>query len=317
MACQSAYSNDFSKSRTDFVKLSAPKLPKIPTDLKSRLVLYAELIRLNKPIGAYLLLWPTLWALAIAGQGSPDGWVLCVFILGVFLMRSAGCAINDYADRDIDRHVLRTRDRPLTSGKISEKEVLAVFASLCLLSFLLVLNLNNFTILLSLVGLALAATYPFMKRYHYLPQVHLGAAFGWAVPMAFAAQLDTVPKEGWLLYVAALIWAVAYDTMYSMVDREDDLTVGVKSTAILFGEYDRVMVALFQLLFLLTLVLIGQELEFTSPYYLGLGAAALLFAYQQFVIADRVPAHCFIAFLHNHWVGAVVFAGIIGHYYLL
>lgn len=299
------------------MKLSTLTLPALPPVLQARLALYAELIRFNKPIGTYLLLWPALWALAIAGQGSPDGWVLFVFVCGVFLMRSAGCAINDYADRDIDRHVLRTRERPLTCGKISEKEVLAVFALLSLLAFLLVLSLNRFTILLSLVGLVLAATYPFMKRYHYLPQVHLGAAFGWAVPMAFAAQLDTVPKQGWLLYVAALIWAVAYDTIYSMVDREDDLKVGVKSTAILFGDYDRLMVALFQLLFLLTLVLIGLDLEFTSPYYIGLAVAALLFAYQQFVIADRVPAHCFIAFLHNHWVGAVVFAGIIGHYYLL
>ncbi len=232
-------------------------------------------------------------------------------------MRSAGCAINDYADRDIDLHVTRTRDRPLTSGKIAPREALAVFAVLGLIAFLLVLSLNRFTILLSLVGILLAVSYPFMKRFHYLPQVHLGAAFGWAIPMAFAALTGEVPKQAWLLYVANLVWTVAYDTMYSMVDREDDLKLGVKSTAILFGDYDRGMIAGFQLLFLLALVLVGLDLEFTTAYYLGLGLAALLLGYEQFLIADRVPAHYFSAFLHNHWVGAAVFAGIMGHYYSL
>ncbi len=232
-------------------------------------------------------------------------------------MRSAGCAINDYADRDIDLHVTRTWDRPLTSGKIAPREALAVFAVLGLIAFLLVLSLNRFTILLSLVGILLAVSYPFMKRFHYLPQVHLGAAFGWAIPMAFAALTGEVPKQAWLLYVANLVWTVAYDTMYSMVDREDDLKLGVKSTAILFGDYDRGMIAGFQLLFLLALVLVGLDLEFTTAYYLGLGLAALLLGYEQFLIADRVPAHYFSAFLHNHWVGAAVFAGIMGHYYSL
>ncbi len=190
-----------------------------------------------------------------------------------------------------------------------------MFAVLALLAFLLVLSLNRFTIMLSFVGLVLAASYPYMKRFHYLPQVHLGAAFGWAVPMAFAAQTGALPKQAWLLYVATILWAVAYDTMYSMVDRDDDLKLGVKSTAILFGEYDRLMVAIFQVMFVTALVLLGLDLGFSGYYYLGLGAAVLLLGYQQFLITDRAPAHCFIAFLNNHWVGAVVFAGIAGHYY--
>ena len=297
------------------MKLPALAIFRLPPEPGSRLDLYARLIRFDKPIGAYLLLWPTLWALAVAAEGSPDGWVLFVFVCGVFLMRSAGCAINDYADRDIDLHVARTRERPLTSGEIDPREALAVFAVLAVIAFLLVLTLNRFTIQLSVVGILLAASYPYMKRFHYLPQVHLGAAFGWAIPMAFAALTETVPKQAWLLYVAALVWAVAYDTMYSMVDREDDVKLGVKSTAILFGDFDRGMIAILQLLFLLALALIGIDLQFSAVYYLGLGVAALLLGYEQFLIADRVPAHCFAAFLHNHWVGAVVFAGIMGHYY--
>ncbi len=290
-------------------------LPDLPPELSSKLSLYAQLIRFDKPIGTYLLLWPTLWALTIAAQGAPDGWLLFVFVCGVFLMRSAGCAINDYADRDLDLNVARTRERPLTSGKITTSEALVVFAVLALLAFLLVLSLNRFTILLSFAGILLAASYPYMKRFHYLPQVHLGLAFGWAVPMAFAAQTEALPKQAWLLYVATILWAVAYDTMYSMVDRDDDLKLGVKSTAILFGDYDRLMVGLFQLMFVIALVLIGLDLGFSGFYYLGLSAAALLLIYQQFLMADRVPAHCFLAFLNNHWVGAAVFLGIIGHYY--
>jgi len=290
-------------------------IPDLPPGLGSKLSLYAQLIRFDKPIGTYLLLWPTLWALTIAAQGAPDGWLLFVFVSGVFLMRSAGCAINDYADRDLDLNVARTRERPLTSGKITTSEALAVFAVLALLAFLLVLSLNRFTILLSFAGILLAASYPYMKRFHYLPQVHLGLAFGWAVPMAFAAQTEALPKQAWLLYVATILWAVAYDTMYSMVDRDDDLKLGVKSTAILFGDYDRLMVGLFQLMFVIALVLIGLDLGFSAFYYLGLSAAALLLIFQQFLLADRVPAHCFLAFLNNQWVGAAVFLGIIGHYY--
>jgi 4-hydroxybenzoate polyprenyltransferase len=299
------------------VKLADLSIPELPPEVSARLRLYAELIRFNRPIGTYLLLWPTLWALAIAGEGGPDGWVLFVFVLGVFLMRSAGCAINDYADRDIDLHVARTRERPLTSGKITPREALAVFAVLGLLAFLLVLTLNRLTILLSFVGILLAASYPFMKRYHYLPQVHMGAAFGWAVPMAFAAQSGTLPKIAWLLYVATLVWAVAYDTMYSMVDRDDDLKIGVKSTAILFGDYDRVMIALFQALFVLAMILLGIDLGFSSIYFVALVGASLFLVYQQVLIEDRRPADCFSAFLNNHWVGAVIFAGIMGHYYSL
>ncbi len=281
-----------------------------------RLSLYGELIRLDKPIGVYLLLWPTLWALAVAGEGAPDLKILLVFVVGVFLMRSAGCAINDFADRHLDRHVERTKDRPLSSGRIGEKEALMVFAVLCLLAFALVLSLNRFTIWLSIGGVLLAASYPFMKRYHYLPQVHLGAAFGWAVPMAFAAQTESLPRQAWLLYVATLVWTVAYDTMYSMVDREDDLKIGAKSSAILFGEFDRAMVGLFQSLFILTLWLMGQELEFSGIYFYALGVAAVFLGYEQLMIMYREPDDCFAAFQHNHWVGAIVFGGIIGHYYL-
>ncbi len=298
------------------MKLAGLDIPPFPPRLADRLALYAQLIRLDKPIGFYLLLWPTLWALAIAGNGAPDGWVLFVFVVGAFLMRSAGCVINDFADREFDRHVARTRERPLTSGKISSREALAVFALLGLLAFALVLTLNRLTVILSLVGIVLAATYPFMKRYHYLPQVHMGAAFGWAVPMAFAAESNALPKEAWLLYLGTLLWSTAYDTIYGMVDREDDLKIGLKSSAILFGDYDRAVIGLLQGLFLLCLFLLGLDLEFSGWYYAGLVGAALLLGYQQFVIADRVAADCFSAFLHNHWVGAIVFAGIMGHYYL-
>ena len=299
------------------LNLSGLKIPRLPPETGSRLDRYARLIRFEKPIGFYLLLWPTLWALAVAANGAPDGWILFVFVSGVFLMRSAGCVINDYADRDIDMHVTRTRDRPLTSGEVTPREALVVFAVFGLVALMLVLTLNLYTIQLAVVGMILAMSYPYMKRFHYLPQVHLGAAFSWGIPMAFAAQTGAVPKQAWLIYVAALLWTVAYDTMYSMVDREDDLKIGVKSTAILFGEYDRIMVAALQFLFLLTLLLVGLDLEFSGIYYLGLGIAALLLGYQQFLITDRVPAHCFAAFLNNHWVGAVVFAGIIGHYYTI
>ncbi len=281
-----------------------------------KLKFYAQLIRLDRPIGTYLLLWPTLWSLAIASDGGPDLWVLFVFVVGVFLMRSAGCAINDYADRHIDLHVTRTRERPLTSGKINDKEALAVFAVLALVAFLLVLTLNTFTIYLSVGGVLLAASYPFMKRYHYLPQVHLGAAFGWGVPMAWAAQTGEVNSITWLLYTANLIWTVAYDTMYGMADREDDLKIGVKSTAILFGDADKLIIGILQFLFILTMWLIGVNLEFTPVYYIGLIFAAILLAYEQLMIQNRLPEYCFHAFLHNHWVGAVVFYGIMAHYYM-
>lgn len=283
---------------------------------QQKLKLYSELVRLEKPIGIYLLMWPTLWALAIAGQGGPNPWVLFVFVCGVVLMRSAGCAINDYADRDLDRHVARTKDRPLTSGKISSREALMVFVALSLLAFLLVLTLNTYTIVLSFGGVLLAASYPFMKRYHYLPQVHLGAAFGWSVPMAYAAQTGSVDRITWLLYTATLLWTVAYDTMYAMADREDDLKIGAKSTAILFGDADKLIIGLLQFLFIMTLWLVGQELGFSWVYFAALLFAGVLLLYEQAMLHHRIPEYCFQAFLHNHWVGAVVFAGIISHYYL-
>ncbi len=284
--------------------------------IKDKLRLYAQLIRLDRPIGTYLLLWPTLWALAIAGEGAPNPWVLLVFVAGVVLMRSAGCAINDFADRDIDCHVARTRERPLTCGRLKPREALAVFAVLALLAFGLVLTLNPLTIQLSLVGVFLAAIYPFTKRYTYLPQLFLGAAFGWAVPMAWAAQTGSLTPVTWLLYLATLLWTVAYDTIYAMVDREDDLKIGVKSTAILFGEADRLIIGILQGLFVLTLWLIGLDLEFGWVYFAGLALAALLLAYEQWRIARRDPQACFHAFLHNHWVGAVVFFAIELNYYL-
>ena len=275
------------------------------------MVLYTRLMRLDKPIGIYLLLWPTLWALWIAGDGKPDLLVLGVFVLGVVLMRSAGCVINDYADRNIDPHVARTCKRPIASGEVTPREALILFGVLCVLAFALVLLMNPLTIYLSFVAVALAALYPFMKRYTNLPQVVLGAAFGWAVPMAFAAQTGEVPRVAWLLFVATVLWTTAYDTMYGMVDREDDLKIGVKSTAILFGESDRVVIAVLQLLALGALALAGQAASLDGYYYFGLALAAGLVLYQQYLIREREPAACFRAFLNNHWFGAAVFSGIV------
>ena len=278
--------------------------------LRDRLYQYVLLTRINRPIGAFLLLWPTLWALWIAAAGFPDLSVLIVFVLGVFLMRSAGCVINDYADRRVDPHVRRTRDRPIAAGRVAPAEALRLFVVLCLVAFALVLMMNTLTIALSLVAVALAALYPFMKRYTYLPQVVLGAAFGWAVPMAFAAQTGAVPKIAWVVFVANILWATAYDTIYAMVDRDDDLRIGVKSTAILFGDMDRPIVALLQGLVLMALVLVGQDQELGIWYYLGLAAAAGFAGYEQFLIRDRTREQCFRAFLHNNWFGAAVFVGL-------
>lgn len=278
--------------------------------LRRRLGHYAALVRLNRPIGIFLLLWPTLWALWIAAEGFPDPLVLTVFVLGVTFMRSAGCAINDYADRKIDPHVSRTRNRPLAAGLIAPWEALMVFGVLSLAAFLLVLTMNTLTILMSFVGAALAASYPFMKRYHYLPQVHLGAAFGWAVPMAFAAQTGEVPAVAWLLFVATVLWTTAYDSMYAMADREDDLLVGVKSSVILFGESDRLIIGVMQGLLMLDLLLIGLNVQLGAAYYLGLAVAGGLALYQQYLIFERDPRDCFRAFLNNNWFGLAVFAGI-------
>ncbi len=282
--------------------------------MKDRLIQYAYLMRLNKPIGIYLLLWPTLWALWLSGQGRPDLLVVSVFVAGVVLMRSAGCVINDYADRHFDPHVARTKDRPIAAGRVRPREALALFAGLCLLAFALVLLMNRLTVYLSLVAVLLAATYPFMKRYTHLPQVFLGAAFGWAVPMAFAAQTGELPRAAWLLFVATVLWATAYDTMYGMVDREDDFKIGVKSTAILFGDADRIVIGVLQVLALLALVLVGPAAGLTGYYYFGLLLAAGLALYQQFLIRERIPQRCFKAFLNNNWFGAVVFSGIVLDY---
>lgn len=275
---------------------------------------YFLLMRLDRPIGMFLLLWPTLWALWIAGEGRPDVHVMLVFVLGVFLMRSAGCVINDFADREYDLYVMRTRNRPLTTGRVSTREALILFVVLCLIAFLLVLTLNLLTILLSFVGALLAAIYPFMKRYTYLPQIFLGIAFGWAVPMAFAAQTGSVPNVAWLLFIVTILWATAYDTMYAMVDRLDDIRIGVKSTAILFGDADRVIIALFQILVFVVLLIIGKKLAMGVYYNLGLFVAAMLAIYQQFLIRDRDGPRCFRAFLNNNWFGAAIFLGIVVDY---
>lgn len=278
---------------------------------ESRWQLYARLMRVDKPIGTLLLLWPALWALWLAGGGVPDPWILFIFVVGVFLMRSAGCVINDYADRHIDRHVARTRERPLTCGKVSEREALVLFAALSLLAFMLVLTLDRLTILLSLVGVVLAASYPFMKRYTHLPQAYLGIAFGWSVPMAFSAQAGELDPRLWLIFSATVIWAIAYDTMYAMVDREDDLRIGVKSTAILFGRFDRIIIGLLQLLLLANFWLIGMAFGLGVYFYSGLLVAALLSAYHQYLIRERQREACFRAFLNNNWLGAAIFAGIL------
>ncbi len=289
----------------------------MPTDkLLDRLHQYALLMRLNRPIGIFLLLWPTLWALWIASEGTPDPLATAVLILGVVLMRSAGCVINDYADRDFDPHVARTHARPLASGQVSSWEAIALFLLLAFVAFLLVLLLNWNTVLLSLVALPLAATYPFMKRYTHLPQVHLGVAFGWAVPMAFTAQTGEFPPPvAWLLLTGVVLWAVAYDTIYAMVDREDDIRIGVKSTAILFAEADRAIIGGIQASFLLVLVLVGQKLQLSGFYYAGIAVAAGLMVYQQYLIRNRLPAACFKAFLNNNWLGMAVFAGTFLHYF--
>ncbi|SFM46089.1 4-hydroxybenzoate polyprenyltransferase [Ectothiorhodospira mobilis] len=285
--------------------------------VRARLIQYALLARLHRPIGTLLLLWPTLWALWIAAEGPPDPLILGVFVGGVFLMRAAGCAMNDFADRHIDGRVQRTRDRPLACRRVRPAEAVAVAMVLAFLAFCLVLLTNPLTVALSVVGVLLAGTYPFMKRYHHLPQVHLGMAFGWGAPMAFAAQTGALPPPvGWLIFCITILWATAYDTMYAMVDRADDLKIGVKSSAILFGEADRGIIGALQALVLLGLVLLGQQAGLGLWYHLGLTLAAALALYQQYLIHDRMPADCFRAFLNNNWFGAAVFLGLLADYAL-
>jgi len=285
-----------------------------PRRLGSQLREYALLMRLDRPIGTLLLLWPTLWALWIAGEGRPDPHVLLVFVAGVVLMRSAGCVMNDFADRRIDPHVERTRERPLARGAVAPLEALLLAAALGAIAFGLVLTLNRLTVLLALGGAVLTVAYPFLKRFTHLPQIWLGASFGWSVPMAFAAQTGTVPQLAWLMFIAVVIWAVVYDTMYAMVDREDDLRLGVRSTAILFGGADRALIGVLQLLLLAGLWLIGRQADLGAWYLGALAIAAALSLWQQYLIRDRQPEHCFRAFLNNHHYGMVVFIGILLHY---
>ena len=281
---------------------------------KERLRQYALLMRLDRPIGSLLLLWPALWALWLAGEGHPRPLVVAVFVLGVVLMRSAGCVINDYADRKVDPHVARTRQRPLAAGRVTTREALTLFVVLCLLAFALVMLMNRLTVLLSIGAVVLAIIYPFMKRHTHLPQVVLGMAFGWAVPMAYAAQTGAVPPVAWLLFIATVLWDTAYDTMYAMVDRPDDLRIGVKSTAILFGEADRHLIAFIQALFFVVMIMIGRQLHLGGFYYAGLVAAMALAGYQLLLIRRRDAGECFKAFLNNNWFGMVIFAGIVAHY---
>jgi len=282
--------------------------------IRERLDAYARLMRLDRPIGIYLLLWPALWALWIAAEGRPDVWILIVFVAGVVIMRSAGCVLNDFADREFDGHVRRTAKRPIPAGQVAAREALALAGSLLLLAVVLVLTLDRLTIGLAVIAALLAAVYPFMKRYTYLPQVHLGLAFGWSIPMAFAAQVGALPPVAWLLLCASVLWTVAYDTMYAMVDREDDIRIGVKSTAILFGSEDRLIIGIIQALLIAVLIIIGVNMELGSMYYVGIGGAGLLATYHQYLIRNRDPDGCFAAFLNNHWFGAVVFLGLLSHY---
>jgi len=283
----------------------------LPEHVQSRLADYAKLLRIDRPIGSLLLLWPTWWALWLAAGGMPSLANMVIFTLGVFFMRAAGCAINDFADRDWDRHVKRTKDRPLTTGRIRAWEAVALFAGLCLASFLMVaLFTNSLTLYLSFGGALLAFIYPFMKRYTHLPQLFLGAAFSWAIPMAWAAEANELGQLTWLLFTANVLWTVAYDTLYAMVDRDDDVKVGIKSTAILFGEADRAIIGALQAMVIVILIMVGNQAELGSFYYLGVVAMASLFVYHQYLARERSREGCFKAFLNNNWAGFAVFAGL-------
>lgn len=285
-------------------------------NLTERLPLYIQLTRLNRPIGILLLLWPTLWGVWIAAKGHPSWLILSIFILGTVLMRSAGCAINDYADRHIDRHVKRTKDRPLTSGRISEREALWVAVALALVAFLLILPLNPLVWLLAFPAAFLAASYPFTKRFLAIPQAYLGIAFGFGIPMAFAATLGHVPPVAWVLLLANVFWSIAYDTEYAMVDRDDDIHLGIHSSALLFGRFDVLAVMASYTLALLLLALAGLMTGLGIVYFTGLIIAAGIALYHYTLIKDRSRERCFAAFLHNNWFGAAVFAGVVGDYAL-
>ena len=283
--------------------------------LARRATEYARLMRLDRPIGTWLLLWPALWALWVAGEGRPSPKVLIVFVLGVFVMRAAGCVINDFADRDIDPHVRRTRDRPLAARRVSPREALVLFTVLMLAALFLVTRLDAYTVKLAVIGALLTVSYPFFKRFFPLPQLWLGLSFGgWSVLMAFSAQTGALPRVAWVLYIAAVMWAAVYDTVYAMVDREDDLKIGVKSSAILFADMDRLLIGAMQLIMVFALVLAGRDMQFGRWYFAGTAAAALLFLWQQWLIRRREPGGCLRAFLNNQYVGIVVFAGILLQY---
>jgi len=290
-----------------------PTPPRLPSglllEINQQLTHYARLMRLDKPIGIWLLLWPTLWGLWIAGAGSPDPWVFTVFVIGVVVMRSAGCVINDFADRRLDGQVKRTQDRPLAAGAIDPTEALVLFAALSMVAIGLVLTLNRQAQLLAIGAALLTLIYPFCKRFFAAPQLVLGAAFGWSIPMAFAAQTGSVPKLAWLMWLTVLIWAVIYDTMYAMADREEDLKLGVNSTAILFGQADLFVISLLQIIMLLSLFLIGGVAELGMWYQLSIFVVALLMLYQHSLIRQRQPEQCFRAFMNNRHIGAIIFAG--------
>jgi len=279
-----------------------------------RLGMYFQLTRLNRPIGILLLLWPTLWGVWIAGDGSPEFYIALIFVLGTVLMRSAGCAINDYADRDFDRHVKRTKERPVTSGRIAPHEALWVAASFAALAFVLILPLNNLTLLMSFPAVFLAASYPYTKRFFAIPQAYLGIAFGFGIPMAFAAQQGSVPTVAWLLLVANVFWAIAYDTEYAMVDRDDDIRIGIHSSARLFGKYDVAAVMISYAITLLLLSWAGLIIGADEWYFIGLMTAGGITLYHYRLIRSRSRKSCFKAFLHNNWFGAAVFAGIVLDY---
>jgi 4-hydroxybenzoate polyprenyltransferase len=297
--------------------LSEPKRREAPFlyRMQRRIEEYALLARLDRPIGTWLLLWPALWGLWIAGAGRPHPRVLIVFVAGVFVMRAAGCVINDYADRNIDPHVRRTRDRPLAARRVAPREALYLFAVLITVALYLVTRLDLLTIKLAFIGAAMTVSYPFVKRIFPMPQLYLGISFGgWSVPMAFAAESGSVPRVAWVLYIAAVMWAAIYDTMYAMVDREDDLKVGVKSSAILFADMDKLLIGVMQTMMLFALVLAGRSMKFGQWYDSGVIAAGLLFLYQQWLIRKREPAGCLKAFFNNQYVGAAIFIGIMLEY---
>jgi 4-hydroxybenzoate polyprenyltransferase len=275
---------------------------------------YVRLMRLDRPIGIWLLLWPTLWALWIASRGKPAAGIFLIFVFGTVIMRSAGCVINDYADRSFDPRVQRTKHRPLALGSISSIEALVLFTILALTALLLALQLNKFTLLYAVAGAFIAITYPFVKRFLSVPQLYLGVAFGAGIPMAFAAQIEQVPRVAWLMLLANMLWVTVYDTMYAMVDREDDLKIGVRSTAILFGDSDRHIIAVLQIMTLISLYLVGRIIHFGRWYEAGLSAGALFFVYQLWLIRDRVREECFRAFLNNNYFGLAVFVGILLEY---